>query len=82
MTFNSTTGLYVTSFGIPGQQANTLVRFAIAAYDNAGNNRVEDNNGEHYVYVVIPEFPSFLILPLFMITTLLAVITYRRKHSM
>ena len=30
---------------------------------------------------VVPEFPSFLILPLFMITTLLAVIFYRRKHS-
>jgi len=32
--------------------------------------------------IIIPEFPSFLILPLFMITTLLAVIVYRRKHSM
>ena len=31
---------------------------------------------------VIPEFPSFLILPLFMIATLLAVVVYRRKHSM
>ena len=31
---------------------------------------------------VIPEFPSFLILPLFMIATLLAVIVYRRKHTM
>ena len=30
---------------------------------------------------VIPEFPSFLILPLFMIATLLAVIVYRRKYS-
>ncbi len=29
---------------------------------------------------VIPEFPSFLIPPLFMITTLLAVIVYRRKR--
>jgi len=29
---------------------------------------------------VIPEFPSLLILPLFMIATLLAVIMYRRKH--
>jgi len=28
----------------------------------------------------IPEFPSFLILPLFMIATLLAVIVYKRKH--
>jgi parallel beta-helix repeat protein len=29
---------------------------------------------------IIPEFPSFLILPLFFMATLLAVITYRRKH--
>jgi len=29
---------------------------------------------------VVPEFPSFLILPLLMIVTLLAVIVYRRKH--
>lgn len=28
---------------------------------------------------IIPEFPSFLILPLFMIATLLAVIVYRRR---
>ncbi|MDH5266896.1 MAG: hypothetical protein OEW62_04370 [Candidatus Bathyarchaeota archaeon] len=33
------------------------------------------------LYVFVPEFSSFLILPLFMITTLLAVIVYRRKHS-
>jgi len=31
--------------------------------------------------IIIPEFPSFLILPLFMIATLLAVIVYRRKLS-
>jgi len=30
---------------------------------------------------IIPEFPSFLILPLFMIATLLAVIVYRRKYT-
>jgi hypothetical protein len=30
--------------------------------------------------MIIPEFPSFLILPLFFMATLLAVITYRRKH--
>jgi len=29
---------------------------------------------------IIPEFPSFLILPLFMVATLLAVIVYKRKH--
>jgi len=31
---------------------------------------------------IIPEFPSFLILPLFMVATLLAVILYRRKQSL
>jgi len=31
--------------------------------------------------IVIPEFPSFIILPLFMITTLIAVIVYRRKRD-
>jgi hypothetical protein len=30
---------------------------------------------------VVPEFPSFLILPLFMIATLIAVIVYKRKHT-
>lgn len=34
----------------------------------------------HTVYL-IPEFPSFLILPLFMIATLLTVTIYRRKHT-
>jgi hypothetical protein len=29
----------------------------------------------------IPEFPSFLILPIFMIASLLVVIVYRRKHT-
>jgi len=37
-----------------------------------------DKTGE---IITIPEFPSFLILPLFMTATLLAVIVYRRKHS-
>jgi len=32
--------------------------------------------------IIIPEFPSFLILPLFMTATLLAVIVYRRKRTM
>ena len=30
---------------------------------------------------IVPEFPSFLILPLFMISTLPAAILYRREHS-
>ena len=32
--------------------------------------------------LVIPEFPSLLIMPLFMIATLVAVIRHKRKHAM
>jgi hypothetical protein len=79
MTLNETSGLYGCT--ILGQEAGTLVRFQMTAYDNAGNSVTDDNAGQYYVYVVIPEFSSFLILPLFMITTLLAVIVYRKKHA-
>jgi len=41
---------------------------------------IDENNEDNYP--IVPEFPSLIILPLFMITTLLAVIIYRRKHSM
>jgi parallel beta-helix repeat protein len=44
---------------------------------------IDVNNTDHYPLLnqpVIPEFPSYLMLPLMMIATLLAVIVYRRKH--
>lgn len=34
-----------------------------------------------YGPILVPEFPSMLILPLFMIAALLAVVVYRRKHK-
>ena len=41
--------------------------------------------GYQYIYLTrletIPEFSSIIILPLFILTTLLAVIAYRRKHT-
>ena len=65
---------------IPTQQADTTVRFKIVAYDYAGNNETLDGTQAYCVYQVVPEFPSFLVLPLFMIVTLFAAIAYRRKH--
>ncbi len=65
---------------IPGLQAGTHVQYKIMAYDNIDNSAVEDNAGEYYVYTVIPEFPSFLILPLFMIVTLVTVF-YAKKRK-
>jgi len=40
---------------------------------------IDENNRDNYP--IVPEFPSFLILPLFIIATLLAVIVYRRKRT-
>jgi parallel beta-helix repeat protein len=79
MNYNTTTGLYEAT--ILGQQAGTWVRFKIVAYDYAGNNATLDGTQPYCVYQVIPEFPPSLILPIFMIITLLAAIFYKRKHS-
>jgi len=79
MVFNSTTGLYETTIKI--QQANTLVKYKITAYDNAENFRVEDNNGTYYAYTVIPEFPSTMILSLFVLTTLIATVLLKKKRK-
>jgi len=59
----------------------TNVTYTITAEDNIGNIITTVEMGYDIQYHVIPEFPSFLILPLFMIATLLAVIVYRKKCS-
>jgi parallel beta-helix repeat protein len=64
---------------ILGQEICTWITYKIIAYDNYGNQAINDNQGYCYIYHVIPEFPSLIIIPLFMITTLLAVIVYRRR---
>ena len=56
-----------------------------ADHDGIGDTAyvIDANNTDRYplmVQHVIPEFPSFLILPLFFIATLLAVTVYRRKQ--
>ena len=73
------TNIYQTT--IPGHENCTWVTYKIIAYDNNGNQAINDNHGYYYIYHIIPEFPSLIILPLLMITTLLAVIVYKRKNS-
>jgi len=76
MDYNSTSQCYYAT--IPGQSEGTHVRYNITAYDNAENLAVKEGDGQEYT--VIPEFPSFLVIPLFMIATLLAVIVHRRNR--
>jgi hypothetical protein len=50
--------------------------------DKYDNLRVVKNAIIWLSHDAIPEFPSFLILPLFMVATLLAAIIYKRKHTL
>ena len=51
----------------------TNVTYAIIAEDNANNAITTGETGYEYQYHVIPELPSFIILSLFMLFTLIAV---------
>lgn len=66
----NTTGL------APGDYAISAVVEPVLGETDAGDNSSTDGTIQ-----VIPEFPPFIILPLFMIATLLAVKAYRRKRA-
>jgi hypothetical protein len=53
----------------------------IIAEDSASNTITTEDMGYEYQYHVIPEFPLFMIMPLFMMTALLAIIVRGRKRS-
>ena len=73
----------VTVFGIESGTYNltctSLNETGFLSTDIFINVPIENDESQTYI---IPEFSSFLILPLFMIATLLAVTVYRRKHTM
>lgn len=71
MDFNTTTSLYEA--GIPGQPADTLVKYKVIAYDEAGYFAVNDHEQEYYVYTVIPEILSAFILLLVFVVTMFLV---------
>ncbi len=80
MAFNRAYGVW--QYTIWGQQADTLVKYKITAYDNAGNSITDDNTGQYYVYtVVIPEFPTVLVPALFMTATLLAATILQKRGN-
>jgi len=65
---------------IPPFEHGTYVNYTIVAEDNVGHIFTTDETNA-YQYHVVPEFPSLIILPLFMIATFLAIIVYRRKQT-
>ena len=66
---------------IPAYPYGINVTYLIVAEDEVNNTiTTEELFGYDYQYQVILEFPSLIILPLFMLATFLAIIVYRRKH--
>jgi len=78
MNYNSTTTLYEGT--IPGQPADTNIQYKIIAYDNAGNVAVEEYELGYYAYIVIPEFPLAMLLPLLMFATLVVVMLAKKRR--
>jgi len=62
--------------------ANYFVEATYESHSNSTETMMMTGNKQITIPLpfIIPEFPSFLILPLFMIATLLAIIVYKRKH--
>jgi hypothetical protein len=67
---------------ILGQTQPCNVTYKIEAYNYRGDYAMNDNASKYYVYnVTVPEFPSVLILPLFMIATLVAAIFFKKQSQ-
>jgi len=67
---------------IPAFPYGTNVTYRIIAEDNINNTITTEDLGYEHQYHVIPEFPSFIILPLLMIAILIAIIINRKKPAM
>jgi hypothetical protein len=77
LTVQPENSLQLSYFGtIPAQPNSTYVNFTVIAWDYHENS----GSANGTLYTVVPEFPSVMILLLFMITTLSVVIAYKRKH--
>jgi hypothetical protein len=78
--------LHMTNIGgniwnatIPAFPYGTNVTYIIMAEDNVNNTITTEERGYYYRYHVIPELPSLLIMPLFMVLSTLAIVFAKRK---
>lgn len=80
MSFNATSGLWEGM--IPGFDADVTVKYKIEAYDNAGNQAINDNAGEYFIYTVVPEFePIIMFAVLITLAGTLAVMLRKKENK-
>jgi parallel beta-helix repeat protein len=83
-----TTSINMTNLGddiwngiIPSLPVGTNVTYTIIAQDTAGNSINSKSQGYTFDYpVVIPEFPTYALLPILFTATLFAALAHRRKR--
>lgn len=67
---------------IPGQQAETWVKYKIIAYDKAGNQATKDGIEPNYTFHVIPEFPIWTSIVVMLIVLTVAVALYKCRTTL
>jgi hypothetical protein len=77
MEYNQTSGYYEAT--IPGQPANTEVKFKIIVYDETGNKATTSETEQYYSYIVIPE--SQLNLTIWLLMLYIAVVVIFKRKS-
>jgi hypothetical protein len=66
---------------IPSLPIGTNVTYTIIAQDNAGNSINSTSQGYTFDYpVIIPEFPTYALLPILFVAALSAALVLRRKR--
>jgi uncharacterized lipoprotein YddW (UPF0748 family) len=61
---------------IPGMPPGTTVQYKIVARDKSGNLAIDDNNGQYYVYAVIPEFQNIILLSVAFLACTMVTLTF------
>jgi hypothetical protein len=79
MTYNETLGLYEGT--IPGQSAETNVKYQIHAEDKAGNKATNDNDGAYFPYTVIPELSIWAIATILTAFLFITITVKRNKRA-
>ena len=75
-------GIMDYSFDMYYEKISGMLMFMNVTQSGSVVGTMELLEGKLGNFNIIPEFPSFLFLPLFMAALMLATIIYRRKHSM
>jgi parallel beta-helix repeat protein len=81
---NATYGLLFSGYLNGTLESITFTQIPLVNYNLTVNDDIQTSiliDASKTTEVTIPEFPSLIILPLFIIATLLAVIVYGKKHS-